>query len=174
MQSFAAPSVPAPVVKGDLGSGADAKRRIFFGLTASVPVIADKDLELFEVSGLPVAKVRLFDGHSGGDSPAEFAFIREADVQIQKAFLEFVLDPIHHLATQSAVGVSVGGAKLLSHGLFQFSGFCAFEGGPTGNCDARSCTNKGKSITSVAAIAAPHSCSLVRGAPGASNTCASR
>jgi len=43
---------------------------------ASVPVVSNEDLELFEVPGLPIAEVGSLDRHPRGDPPAEFGFIR--------------------------------------------------------------------------------------------------
>jgi hypothetical protein len=51
-----------------------------------------------EIAGSPIAKVSPCNGHACGYLPAELRFVREADVEVEESFFEFMLDPFDDFA----------------------------------------------------------------------------
>jgi hypothetical protein len=67
-------------------------------LWPNVSLIPDEHPEPLEIAASPIAKVGARDGHPCGYLPAKLGFVREADVEVEESFFEFMLDPINDFA----------------------------------------------------------------------------
>ena len=67
-------------------------------LWPSVSLIPDENSEPLEIAGSPIGEVSARDSHACGYPPTEFSLVREADVEVEESFFEFMLDPIDDFA----------------------------------------------------------------------------
>jgi hypothetical protein len=66
-------------------------------------VVPDEDSKLLEVAGLPVAKVNFLNRHSCGNAPTKLGLVREANVDIENAFLKFMLNRVDDFPAKTAI-----------------------------------------------------------------------
>jgi len=56
-----------------------------------------------DFAGGPISQVGLFNRDSRGDSPGKVRLVRKANVDVEQAFFEAVLNPVHDLALHTSV-----------------------------------------------------------------------